>query len=164
MPGKKIVFFDAEGTLWVTRSNFSTNDYWKDPGLGSARRVFEVDPDASEVLRKLRTHGIRTVVVSRHVAPLLNELLDHFGLRDLFDEVLVVWDKAAAIQQYLGSHGLDASQAAMVGDTLEVDVLPAASIGVSSYLIDRTPGENRQAHEMARLSDVLPVVLDSASE
>jgi FMN phosphatase YigB (HAD superfamily) len=82
-------------------------------------------------------------IVSRNSKPILDALLDDFGIRDYFDEVILNGNKGKQIVKYMAERGYDRRDAVMVGDTPMLDLYPVKKAGVEAILVDRP--YNRQA-------------------
>ncbi|MGH9897144.1 MAG: HAD family hydrolase [bacterium] len=150
------IFFDAEGTLWYPKVSGAVEQFWRHPTVDRALELFQVEPDLAETLAALRRSGIPLIVVSKHVQPLLEQLLEAFKLRGYFDSVLVASDKAAAIQRFVTEHRLD--PILMIGDTPEVDVTPVRRSGFAAVLVDRAGRAFSAQPTVPRLS-LVPALL-----
>jgi len=113
------------------------------------RRKFECSLFAGipTLLTSLHEAGIRQSVLSAYHHDYLIEILDHFGLRDSFDEVLGCGDhyaegKKAQAVVLLDRLGIDPQRAVLIGDTLH-DFDVAESVGVQCRLI--TTGNHSRA-------------------
>jgi len=133
----KHVFLDAEGTLYIPRGGKSTWEFWADPSPRHAREFFELDEGVAEALSSLRCRVDSLCIASRNTKPILDALLDDFGIRDFFDEVLLNGNKGKQISKYLAERGYDRKDAVMVGDTPVLDLYPVRKAGVEAILVDR---------------------------
>ncbi|MGH2348910.1 MAG: HAD family hydrolase [bacterium] len=126
-------------------------------------RHLKVFRDARPVLRALRAAGMRLAVVSNW-EPSLEQTLDHLGLREYFEAVVIssvegVWKPdpglfALALQRLL----VTAELAVSVGDNLERDVQAADAIGVRGILLDRFDDHPEFVPRVRSLAD-LPSLL-----
>lgn len=148
------VFFDAEGTLWIPRAGHTFADFWAAPSAERALEVFELAPRIHESLQTLRDAGLRLVVVSVHDVRLLPEILDAFGLRPYFDDVLVNGHKGARVLQWLHAHGRGPEHAVMVGDRPDLDIEPLVTFGVRAVLVDRPYNRDAVAVRVHDLRDL----------
>ncbi len=137
------VFLDAEGTLYVPKNGRSRWYFWARPTPEEAIEFFELDKGVADALEKLRREVDTLCVVSLNSEPVLNALLDHFGIRHYFDSVMVNGDKGKRIVKYLEENGLSKYDSVMVGDTPGLDLYPVARAGIYSVLVDRD--YNREA-------------------
>jgi phosphoglycolate phosphatase-like HAD superfamily hydrolase len=147
----KHVFLDAEGTLYVPRNGMSRWYFWARPSPEEAVEFFELDKGVIEALEKLRTEVDTLCVVSLNSEPVLDAILDHFGLRRFFDCVMVNGNKGDRIEKYLKERGLSKADAVMVGDTPALDLYPVLRAGVHSVLIDR---DYNRGHSAERIKGV----------
>ena len=145
---KKILFFDADGTLWYPRETKRTKHpvwvYRQFEG-DEARRRFVLIPDVVETLKNLKELGIKLVVLSTspHKKKITNELMrrsvEFHGLSDLFDEVHATRDypesKGEFILMILEKYGLSKKDALMVGDSYLWDYKSAQDVGIDAVLI-----------------------------
>ena len=139
----KHVFLDAEGTLYVPHMGKSTWEFWADPSPEHAKDFFVLDEGVGEALRSLRDRVDSLCIVSRNSKPVLDALLEDFGIRDYFDEVILNGNKGKQISKYLAKRGYDRREAVMVGDTPVLDLYPVQKAGIEAILVDMP--YNRQA-------------------
>jgi FMN phosphatase YigB (HAD superfamily) len=133
----KHVFLDAEGTLYIPHRGRSTWEFWADPSPGHAKDFFVLDEGVAEALRSLRERVDSLCIVSRNSKPILDALLDDFGIRDYFDEVILNGNKGKQILKYLARRGYERRDAVMVGDTPVLDLYPVKKAGIEAILVDR---------------------------
>jgi len=131
------VFLDAEGTLYVPKDGRSRWEFWANPTPQQAVEFFRLDDGVAEALETLRNEVDTLCLVSRNTEPILTAVLEHFGIRDYFDSVMVNGDKGKRISRYLEEHGLSKDEAVMVGDMPALDLQPVLRAGVYSILVDR---------------------------
>jgi magnesium-dependent phosphatase-1 len=146
---KKIVFFDADGTLWWPRDTKHTKHpvwVYRQYEIEEARSKFVLVPGIRTVLKELRKKGIKTIVLSTnpHSKKIANELIResvrYHGLQDLFDEVYATRgdpkSKGEYILRILKKYGLRKKDSLMVGDSYLWDYSSARTVGVDSLLIE----------------------------
>jgi len=133
----KHVFLDAEGTLYVPHSGRTTWEFWADPSPEHARTFFELDEGVADALASIRGRADNLCIVSRNTKPILDLLLDDFGIRDFFDEVILNGNKGKQIARYLSQRGLERRDAVMVGDSPVLDLYPVRRAGIEAILVDR---------------------------
>lgn len=150
----KHVFLDAEGTLYVPKNGRSRWEFWADPSPAAAVDFFELDRGVAEALREIRDRADTLCIVSMNQEPILEALLDKFGIRGFFDEVIVTKDKGRRIAEYLVERGLKREDAVMVGDMPYLDLYPARAIGVEAILVDRYYNRNVRAERIGGVSDL----------
>ena len=116
---------------------------------------FELYEDAIPVLEDLRAHGLKLGLVSNGIRD-LREFVSHHRLD--VDEIVdsrthgYVKPHPTIFRVALERLGVDAADAAMVGDSLEEDVEGARALGLRAILVDR---ENRYPQVTERLTDLL---------
>lgn len=131
------VFLDAEGTLYVPPRGRTTWEFWADPSAELARDFFELDEGVAEALASIRGRADTLCIASRNTKPILDALLDDFGIRDFFDDILLNGNKGKQIASYLYQRGFDRRDAVMVGDTPVLDLYPVRKAGIEAILVDR---------------------------
>ncbi len=139
----KHVFLDAEGTLYVPKHGRSRWEFWADPSPERAVEFFELDEGVYDALVKIRMRVETLCLVSLNHSDVLEALLDEFGIRHLFDAVLLNGDKGQRIADYLDRRGFSRNEAVMVGDMPGLDLYPVRAVGIESILVNR--GYNRTA-------------------
>jgi putative hydrolase of the HAD superfamily len=122
---------------------------------------FDLYEDALSVLEELRRLGLKLALVSNGVRD-----LDEFVLHHRLDVDAAVcsrqhgWIKPheTIFRAALERLGVEAAEAAMVGDSLEDDVEGARALGMRAFLVDR---DNRYPEVEGRLPDLyaLPAAL-----
>lgn len=125
---------------------------------------FELFEDALPVLEELRSAELRLGLVSNGIRD-LNEFVVHHKL----DVEAIVGSRAhgyvkphpTIFQSALQQLGVEPTEAAMVGDSLEEDIEGARALGMRAILIDR---DNRHPEVEERLTDLygLPAALGLA--
>ena len=129
------------------------------------RQEAVLDKDALPVLRALRARGFRLAVVSNYVAA-LKELLQHMGIYELFDAVVISAVVGVAkpdpriMAIALEELGADASQCVYVCDQPE-DIACAHAAGIRAILVENPivpygdVGEDLRVHCIAELDGAL---------
>ncbi len=133
----KHVFLDAEGTLYVPKDGRSRWEFWADPSPDKAVEFFELDTGVKESLERLRSQVITLCLVSRNPPEIIDALLDKFGIRQYFDEILLNGNKGKQIAKYLYRRGYRRDESVMVGDMPVLDLYPVKRVGIESILVDR---------------------------
>ena len=118
---------------------------------------FDIYEDVEPVLDELRAHGLRIGLVSNGARD-LREFVRHHGL----DADVTVASRyhgkvkpdPTIFRKALDQLGVQAAQAAMVGDHLEDDIEGARALGMRAVLVDR---ENRYPEVEERLTDLFGV-------
>jgi FMN phosphatase YigB (HAD superfamily) len=174
---KKIVFFDADGTLWyphtTKRAQHPVWLYLDEQLKHNYLEHMSLTPQAVETLKLIRENGLMTVILSTHpheaeeAARRLGEKVLHFELADLFDEVHATAEypeaKAEKILEILERHDLTKHDALMVGDSYEWDYAPAQGIEVDAVLINSDYHQENRENEPVKnliddLDDLLPLL------
>ncbi len=157
------IFLDAEGTLYVPKNGRSRWYFWAKPTPEDAVEFFELDRGVIQALERLRSEVDTLCLVSLNTEPVLNAVLDHFGLRRFFDSVMVNGNKGKRISRFLEERGLRKEDSLMVGDTPSLDLFPVQRAGINAILVDRDYNRNVRAerikgvHELPawlRLADI----------
>lgn len=133
----KHVFLDAEGTLYVPRKGRSSWEFWADPSPEHAKGFFKLDEGVLEALGEVRGRVDSLCIASKNTRPILDALLGEFGIRHLFDDILLNGDKGRQIAEYLTVRGYGRDDAVMVGDTPVLDIFPLRREGIEAILVDR---------------------------
>lgn len=150
----KHVFLDAEGTLYVPRHGRSRWEFWTDPSPELALDFFELDEGVLEALERIRDMSDTLCLASRNSPEILDALLDKFGIRHYFDDILLNGNKGKNISRYLSKHGLSRDEAVMVGDMPRLDVFPVKEHGIEAILVDRVYNKYADAERITGLKDL----------
>ena len=148
------VFLDAEGTLYVPKNGKSRWEFWADPSPDAAVEFFELDKNVRESLEVLRGQVETLCIVSKNPKDILTALLDKFGIRHLFDEIMLNDNKGKLIAKYLYRKGLKREEAIMVGDMPVLDLYPVRRIGVEAILVDRPYNSWAKAERIKGISEL----------
>lgn len=151
----RVVFFDAEGTLWGPRPGRTMKEFWRRPTREHARMVFQVSANVRSVLGRLKQSGCRLVVLSRHDEKLLPQLLEEFHLSTFFDDVLINGDKGERAIAWLKAQNMTPHNALMVGDREDLDILPLRRVGIHAVLVDRPYNERVDAPRLHDLEELI---------
>lgn len=140
-----MIFFDAEGTLWIPQAGRTLKEFWERPTREHARIVFQPAPGIHQALARLSAAGCRLVVLSRHDPQLLPSLLEEFKVAVFFEDVLVNGDKGERAALWLHKQGIAHGDALMVGDRQDLDIDPLKRVRIPALLVDR-PDNQQVAH------------------
>ncbi|HEA46203.1 MAG TPA: HAD family hydrolase [Candidatus Pacearchaeota archaeon] len=164
---KRIIFFDADGTLWYpkkTKYNKHPVWVWRKyyPHYERGRKEFILIPGVLNTLRKLKKKGIILIILSTNPRPLkeanlfIEGSVRHFGVKDFFDEVYGTREHPSSKGDYilktLKKYGLQKKDALMVGDSYEWDYKPAKSVGIDSVLIGNNYGESQHVVKKVKMN------------
>jgi putative hydrolase of the HAD superfamily len=146
---RKVVFFDAEGTLYVPKKGRSFDDFWEggEHTLERAAEHFRLNDGVTETLRVLAEKDYLIVVVSKHKEDLLPDLLERLGIMDFFADVIINGDKGDIMVNFLRKRDIPKDQAVIVGDIYEIDIKPAERVGIKGYLLG--------GDELGSISDIV---------
>ena len=146
---KKIIFFDADGTLWYPKKTKHTEKpHWvyTDPTIKDHHEHIMMIPGALRTLRALKKAGHIIVILSTHPQEveeayrILRNKVAHFKLTDLFTEVHATRHYHASKGEYmveiLKRLKIPKSQALIVGDNYVWDYKPARDVGIDALLIE----------------------------
>ncbi len=174
---KKIIFFDADGTLWYPRqTKYNKHPVWvyrQYPNPHLARKQIMLIPGVIQTLRKLKKKGIKLIILStnprepKEANAIMQDSVKHFGIKDFFEEVHATRDyhesKGEFILEIIKKLGFSKKDALMVGDSYEWDYKPARDVGVDALLIENSyekihPNTNKVKRKIRKLSDVLKFI------
>jgi putative hydrolase of the HAD superfamily len=127
--------------------------------------AWRVDPDAAPLLTRLRTAGVRILVVSNFDAR-VRGVLAALGLADLVDQITISSEAGAAkpdpriFATALAAAGLRPSEVLHVGDTAREDLAAARAAGLEVVLVggDDLAVEAPDATRVPRLADIEAVM------
>ena len=153
----RYIFFDAEGTLYIPQPRKTTREFWEygERTIERAKGFFTLDDGVRDSLEELKTRGYNLYVLSRHKKTLLEDMLRHFNIRHLFDDILVNGDKGVRIRECLSEIMANTEEALMIGDIPSLDVDPVNRVGVRCLLIDR---KYNQASSCERISGIKELI------
>ena len=132
------VFLDAEGTIYVPKHGRSRWEFWANPTPEAALEFFELDKGVREALVQLRERVDTLCIVSKNPKEILDALLEKFGIRHLFDDILLNENKGKLIAHYLYMKGFRREESVMVGDMPTLDLFPVRRLGIESLLVTRS--------------------------
>ncbi len=171
---KKIVFFDADGTLWYPeKTKRAKHPVWLYRDCRYKNHVDHIilTPTTLETVLELKRLGVITVILSTHPHPpkeadaLINHKVKHFMLDELFDEVHATREyhgsKGEFILKILKERKISKSKALMVGDSYKWDYTPAVERGIDAVLVETEyePMKEHAEETIKKLSDVLKYVM-----
>ncbi|MEK6928088.1 MAG: HAD hydrolase-like protein [Nanoarchaeota archaeon] len=174
---KKIIFFDADGTLWYpSETKYTKHPVWvyrKYSNPHEARRQMVLIPGVIQTLRILKKKGVKLIVLSTNprepneANAIMQDSVKHFKIKDFFDEVHATREylesKGEFILKIINKYGFTKKEALMVGDSYEWDYNSARSVGVDALLIEHNyekahPNTNKVKRRINKLSDVLKFI------
>ncbi len=148
---KKIVFFDATGTLWypkITRNNTDPGWIYKDKHTqGNVHKHLILTPTTKTTLEYLNRTGILCMIISAVPYPLyksrlqLGRTIIHFNLEKLIHAYYVVnmvdgSSKARLIERVLKKLKIKKTQALMIGDGYWQDYKFVRKRGIQALLVN----------------------------
>ncbi len=123
-------------------------------------------PEVPATLAALKERGLGLDVISNFDSR-LHRILAGLGIADHFDAVFVSSAVGHAkpdpriFQAALQKHGLDAAQAAHIGDSESNDVRGASSVGLKAILVDRSCQRSSLVSScVGSLNEIFPLVFD----
>lgn len=175
---KKIIFLDADGTLWYPKKTKRTEKpHWvyHDPlTKDNYLEHLTLAPKVRRTLKVLKDRGIYLVIVSAHphtqeiAQAEMKEKLDYFQLTELFYSYQISIssdpaDKAIIIMNMLEALDLKKDDALMVGDSYLYDYKAAKDAGVDALFIENPvseiseprPNDLKSVKEISDLLDIL---------
>ena len=150
----KHVFLDAEGTLYVPKHGRSRWEFWADPSPERAVEFFEHDDGVYDALVRIRPRVDSHCIVSLNHSDVLDALHDKFGIRHLFDAVLLNGDKGQRIAEYLDERGYSRDDAIMIGDMPGLDLYPVRAVGIESILVNRVYNRTAKAERIRGVAEL----------
>jgi magnesium-dependent phosphatase-1 len=169
MTKKKILFFDADGTLWYpTKTKHTVLPHWlyKDKSIKDTHPHLMLIPTVESTLKKLKKTGVITIILSTHphekveAYTILNKKVKHFKIEELFTEVHATREyhesKGEYISEILKRLNIPKSKALMVGDNYAWDYRPARRIGVDALLLESDyMKKDKRLKILKKFSDIL---------
>ncbi len=175
--GKRIIFFDGDGTLWYPKkTKYQEKPHWVyslEGTLDDYCKHLMMIPTVVATLKKLKEQKIITVLLSTHPHPpdeaaaIINHKVLHFKLSKLFDEIHATREfhasKGEFIVKILKKRGIPKNKALMIGDNYRWDYKPAKDVGVDALLIEsdyikKDKYGKRVKNTVKKLSDVLKYI------
>jgi FMN phosphatase YigB (HAD superfamily) len=169
---KKIIFFDADGTLWYPKTTKKDKHpvwIYKDKRYTKYEQHLELIPSTLSTLKELKSLGIIMIILStsprttKKAKQILMKKVRHFNLEEFFDEVHATKEipssKGEFIENILKERGLSKKSALMIGDSYKWDYNSAQSKGVDAVLV-KTNYETQAVGEnlINKLSDILKII------
>jgi len=173
MVKKKIVFFDADGTIWhPKKTKYTKHPVWlyRDRRIKNHAKHLIMTPSALSTIKKLKQRGIITVILSTYPQPpkegdlLIEHKVKHFKLEKLFDEFHATRpypeSKGKMMLKILKKRKIPISKALMVGDSYKWDYQPAIKRDIDALLIESKyePMKNQIKRTIKKLSDILKYI------
>lgn len=130
----KIIFFDADGTIWKSDKN---------------RKNPRLNKEIISFLKKAKIKGIKCIVISYQTNPLkfvskikIRNLLRKFKINNYFQYIIIVNRKdkfkTRKILNKLEEEKISKKEAIMIGDKYKWDYLPAKSAEIKGFITDKT--------------------------
>jgi putative hydrolase of the HAD superfamily len=163
-PTVRAEIFDSGFASLYDRGLVTTEELWcrlravatRQAGLEEARQaaadIFELNEEIVPVLRALRDHGVRLVVLSNTCEVHASHFLEHFPVRALFDELVLSHEVGASkpdpviFERAVEVAGCAAGEC-FYTDDIEAYVAAARELGVDSELFVGTAGLRRSLGE-----------------
>jgi len=174
---KKIIFFDADGTLWYPkRTKYTKHPVWiynKYKNLKLARKELVLIPTVFDTLKKLRKLNIKLIILStsprsqKEANIILRETVKHFNLSHFFEEIHGTKDYHGSKEEFmlkiLKKYNLPKNSALMVGDSYLWDYKPARLRGIDAVLINSDYGHLHGAakkvkRKINKMEDILKYI------
>ncbi len=170
---KKIIFFDADGTLWYPKkTRYSKHPVWlyKDRRFKDHINHLVLTPSALSTIKRLKKLGIITVVLSTNPHPpakanaILKHRIKHLKLQNLFDEIHATrahYDsKGEYMLNILKKRKIPKTKALMVGDSYKWDYKSAKERGIDALLIasEYEPMRKKVKKTIKKLSDIFAYI------
>lgn len=172
---KKIIFFDADGTLWYpkkTRNSSNPGWIYENPKIMQPYLHLILTPTTMATLRRLKKTGVRCVIISATPYPLhsakanLEKKLRHLHLHRIIDGYYLVnmrdgAGKAKRIIRTLKDLGIKKSEALMIGDSYWADYKYPRANGIDALLFNsefqnsRAWQVRKAKYKIYKMSDIL---------
>lgn len=116
--------------------------------------AWQLYPETVETLQTLKAQSVIVGVISNFDSRLFG-LLDGLGIAQFFDSVVISTQVGAAkpevaiFTQALAHHALAPEQALHVGDSYEMDIVGAQTVGLTPVLIDRRAQPSRSSAHLS---------------
>jgi len=137
----KLTFYDFIKKL-IKQKNLSKETFDKIEELWEdAKRHVDIFPDVVETLEKLKKK-YKLVLLSNTAEKEGEETIDRFGLKKYFDEIILSGQIGLAkpdprvFRLVLDKVNIKPEKVVMVGDNLEMDIIPARTLGMKGILVD----------------------------
>ncbi len=172
LKNKKIIFFDADGTLWYpikTKHTILPHWLYLDKNIKDHRPHLMLIPGVKDTLVRLRKKGIITIILSTHpheideAYAILNKKVEHFTLKDLFTEVHATREhynsKGEYIIEILRRLKIPKTKAVMVGDNYKYDYKSARNVGVDALLVQSVyMKRDKRLKVIKNIEDILNII------
>ncbi len=169
---KKIIFFDADGTLWYpTKTKHIRKPHWlyEDKSIKDYYPHLMMIPTVESTLKKLKKMGMITIILSTHphekkeAYRIINKKVRHFNLQNLFTEIHATREyhesKGEYIVEILKRLNIPKCRALMVGDNYLWDYKPAREVGVGALLVESDyMKKDKRIKTVRRLSDIFKYI------
>lgn len=169
---KKIIFFDADGTLWYpikTKHTIKPHWLYKDKSIKDYHSHLMLIPGVLSTLKKLKKKGVITVILSTHphekeeAYKIISKKVEYFGLEDFFTEVHATREyyesKGEYITEILKKFKIPKTKALMVGDNYLWDYKPVKSVGIDALLVESKYMKNdKRIKKLKNFSDLVHFV------
>jgi 2-haloalkanoic acid dehalogenase type II len=116
-------------------------------------------PETMQMLEKLKKDGVKIAIISNTPQLSVDGVLEKFGMDKLFDVVCFSYAKgflktdAELFEAALKELGVKKTEAIMVGDSMETDIVGAENAGVTAVLIDRK-GTREYKNKIKSLTEI----------
>lgn len=118
-------------------------------------------PNVVDILEKIRNHGWSIGIISNFDESLERIVCDELGMTNLIDNLHISQVEGIEkpnikfFESFIERHNVDVENCFYVGDSYYLDFLPAASLGIRTWLLDEQGHYSHLPQAIRQLDDVL---------
>lgn len=126
------------------------------------RLLATIYPDTIDTLKALKEKKIKLALISNAPQNSVEQAMERFGMKDLFDSVLISHEQGmlkteGLFELALKKLKLKKGDVIAVGDSIETDIKGAEAAGIKAYLLDRR-GKREFANKVLTLTELVKIV------
>ncbi len=125
------------------------------------RLLATIYPDTIDTLKALKDKKIKLALISNAPQNSVEQAMERFGMKDLFDAVLISHEQGmlkteGLFELALKKLKLKKGDVIAVGDSIETDIKGAEAAGIKAYLLDRR-GKREFANKVLTLTELIKI-------